>query len=114
VRHPVKLYISFCAFILFIAMTMAGAFWFASQTPATSAAGSVEQALVVADTYAAQMKAFFADFEKAGDKVSFLKERRKFLFEIRVPEEYLDRHIRIVSAVEQCIASGQCKALSNL
>ena len=113
-RHPVKLYISFCAFILFIAMTMAGAFWFASQTPATSAADSVSQPLVVADTYAEQMKVFFADFERAGDKVSFLKERRKVLFEIRVPKEYFEKHVKIVDAVEQCIASGQCEMLLGI
>ena len=103
-RHPVKLYISFAAFTLFVAMTMGMVFWFSTQTLETMA--GAEELVARQDlskNYVAEMKAFFIDYSKVGDKPTFLKEKKDFLFEIRVPKEFLDRHIKIVSAVEAAL-----------
>lgn len=101
-RHPVRLYIAFSAFVLFISMTVGMLFWFSMQTAGTQAE-SINNAKTLTSEYQQQMDKFFGDYSAATDKIEFLKTNQQFLFNIKVPKEFLDKHFNLVVNVDKVI-----------
>ncbi|MBI5254773.1 hypothetical protein HY932_03285 [Candidatus Falkowbacteria bacterium] len=104
-RHPARLYIAFSAFVLFISMTVGMLFWFSMQTVGMQAS-EVEKAQTLVNEYQQQMNKFFSDYSAATDKVAFLKDNQHILFEIKVPKEYKEQHMKIVTMVNK-VVSGE-------
>ncbi|MFH0815187.1 MAG: hypothetical protein V1902_03885 [Candidatus Falkowbacteria bacterium] len=101
-RHPVRLYIAFSAFVLFMTMTVGMLFWFSTQTVGTLA-GSVEHAQTLVNEYQQQMDKFFSDYSAATDKVAFLKNNQQVLFEVKVPKEYRAPHLNLVAMIDRVV-----------